>query len=347
MGNEEQTRVTIVDVARVAGVSPKTVSRVIRGNDYVSKVTSERVQEVIDRLGYRPNRAARSLVSSRSGVIGVIIPDINNPFFAEVVRGIEDTALQRDYNVLLFSTDTHLERERAAYRFMEENGVDGAIIDLPLIPTQELETVLHRQKAAILVDHPFISGATGVVRIDFYDAAFQAVKCLAAAGRRSLGYLSPPGHYYTFTERTRGIFDATAQMNLAIPPRRFGQCEANLEDSFRAARSLLTENPEIDGLICFNDVIGIGALEACDNLGIQVPEQVAIVGFDDIPLAALNRIALTTLRVPKREVGIQAMQMLLKHFDGIETPLEAVIRTEIVQRRTAPFIDPQTQGSIS
>src|SRR5579862_7419734 len=115
-----QSRATIVDVAREANVSPKTVSRVIRGDDYVSKETLERVQEVIDRLGYRPNRAARSLVSNRSGVIGVIIPDINNPFFSEVVRSIEDTAIQRDYNVLLFSTDVHPERERAAYRYLEE-----------------------------------------------------------------------------------------------------------------------------------------------------------------------------------------------------------------------------------
>ncbi len=346
MSNHEQTRVTIVDVAREARVSPKTVSRVIRGDDYVSRETLERVQEVIDRLGYRPNRAARSLVSNRSGVVGVIIPDINNPFFAEVVRGIEDTAIQRDYNVLLFSTDTHLERERAAYRYMEENGVDGIIIDLPLIPTLELEAVLHRHRNAVLVDHSFVSGASGVIRIDFYDAAIQAVQCLAAAGRRMLGYLSPPGYYYTYTERLRGIFDAAAQMNISIPPRRFGQCEASLEDSFRAARSLLLENPDIDGLICFNDVIGIGTLEACDGLGIRVPEQVAIIGFDDIRLARLNRISLTTMRVPKLETGIQAMQMLLNHIDGIEGPAEVVMPTELVQRRTTPRIEISVQESV-
>src|ERR1700690_1093325 len=128
MDRPDPTRVTIVDVAGEAQVSPKTVSRVIRGDGYVSKKTLERVQEGVERLGYRPNRAARSLVSNRSGVIGVVIPDINNPFFSEVVRGIEDTAIERDYNVLIFSTDTHLGRERAAYRYIEENGVDGIII---------------------------------------------------------------------------------------------------------------------------------------------------------------------------------------------------------------------------
>jgi LacI family transcriptional regulator len=334
MDKPDQTRVTIVDIAREAGVSPKTVSRVIRGDDYVSKETLERVQEVATRLGYRPNRAARSLVSNRSGVIGVVIPNINNPFFSEVVAGIEDTAIQRDYNVLLFSTDNHLERERDAYRYLEENGVDGIIIDLPLIPDSELETILYRQKAAILIDHPLVEGANGVVRIDFYDAAAQAVNHLVMAGRRHLAYLSPRGNYYTFTERIRGIHDAAAGANLSIPSNHFGQCNATLEDSFRAARTLLLEHPDIDGLICFNDIIGIGALEACDDLNIAVPDQVAIIGFDDISIAGLNRIALSTLRVPKRDIGVQAMQMLLDCLDGMEIPSEMVVRAELIQRRT-------------
>lgn len=336
MDRQDPARVTIVDVAREADVSPKTVSRVIRGDGYVSKETLERVQEVIDRLGYRPNRAARSLVSNRSGVVGVVIPDINNPFFSEVVRGIEDTAIQRDYNVLIFSTDVHLERERAAYRYLEENSADGIIIDLPLIPIPELETILYRHKIAVLIDHPPVQGAAGVVRIDFYSAAAEAVHTLVEAGRRKLGYLSPPGHYYTFTERIRGIFDAISRFNISIPPRRFGQCEASLEDSFRAARALFLQNPEMDGLICFNDIIAIGALEACDDLGIKVPDQMAIIGFDNIRLSALNRISLTTLHVPKLEIGIQAMQMLLDRLDGIEGPSEIVMQTQLIERRTTP-----------
>lgn len=334
MGKQDQTRVTIVDIAREVGVSPKTVSRAIRGDDYISQETLERIQEVVARLGYRPNRAARSLVSNRSGVIGVVIPSINNPFFSEVVRGIEDTAIQRDYNVLIFSTDSHRERERAAYRYLEENGVDGVIVDLPLIPEAELETILTRQKTAILIDHPLVEGATGVVRIDFYDAAVQAVNHLVEGGRRHLGYLSPPGEHYTFTERMRGISDAITGLGLSIPPNHFGQCHATLEDSFRAARALLLQNPDIDGLICFNDMIGIGALEACDDLGIRVPDKVAIIGFDDIPIAGLNRIALTTLSVPKIEIGIQAMQMLLDGLDDIESPAEIVVKTKLIQRRT-------------
>jgi LacI family transcriptional regulator len=338
MDRPESARVTIVDVAREAEVSPKTVSRVIRGDGYVSKATYERVQAVVERLGYRPNRAARSLVSNRTGVIGVVIPDINNPFFSEVVRGIEDTALERDYNVLHFSTAAQPERERAAYRYLEENSVDGIIVDLPLVPIPELESVLQRQKAAVLIDHPLIEGAAGVVRIDFYDAAVQAVNHLAAAGCRYLGYLSPPGKYYTFTERIRGILDAAAHLNVTIPPRCYGQCEATFEDSLRAARLLLTQNPQLDGLICFNDVIGIGALEACDELGIAVPDQVAIIGFDDIRLAGLKRIALTTLRVPKRDISIQATQMLLAAMDGAEAHHEVVIKTTLVQRQTTPSV---------
>lgn len=336
MDSLSQPKITIVDIAREANVSPKTVSRVIRGDDYVCQETQQRVQSVIDRLGYLPNRAARSLASNHSGMVGVVIPNINNPFFSEVVRDIEDTAIQRDYNVLLFSTDAHLERERVAYRYLEENGVDGIIIDLPLIPVAELETVLRRQKVAILIDHPLVKGATGVVRIDFYDAAIQAVNYLVAVGRCNLGYLSPTSQYCTFTERIRGIFDATTQLNISIPPHCFGECDATLEDSFRSARVFLQQNPQIDGLICFNDVIGIGALEACDDLGIEVPDQVAIIGFDDINLAGLNRISLTTMHVAKLDIGIQATTMVLNQLDNTEGPTEIVMKTELIQRRTTP-----------
>src|SRR5258708_16508947 len=206
MDKPGQTRVTIVDVAGEAEVAPKTVARVIRGDDYVSKETIERVQEVIGRLGYRPNRAARSLVSRRTGVIGVVIPDINNPFFSEVVRGIEDTAIERDYNVLLFSTAAHPERERAAYNYLEENSVDGIIVDLPLLPIDELNSLLHRQKVAVLIDHRLIEGAAGVVHIDFYDAAIQAVNCLVRAARRNHAHIIPQENHFLFSQAPPRLF---------------------------------------------------------------------------------------------------------------------------------------------
>jgi LacI family transcriptional regulator len=168
------------------------------------------------------------------------------------------------------------------------------------------------------------------------------VNNLVAAARHNLAYLSPPGHHYTYTERARGILDATALANVVIPPRRLFACGNTTRDSFYAARTLLTQNPEIDGLICFNDITAIGALEACDELGVPVPDQVAIIGFDDIPLAGLNRISLTTMRVPKSEIGAKAVQMLFRHMDQIAGPTEIVMKTELVQRRTTPRIHQST-----
>ena len=339
-----QARVTIVDVAREAGVSPKTVSRVMRGDGYVSEQTLQRIQSVIQRLGYRPNRAAQSLVSNRSGVIGVVIPDINNPFFPEVVRAIEDTALERDYNVLLFSTETRLDRERAAYQFLEDNRADGIIVYFPFLPDEELATILPRQKATILVDHVPFESATGTICVDFYDAAFQAVDALIRAGRRNISYFSPKDPYYTFTERVRGLRDATAFANIPIPPQRYWAGEGTIEDRFYIARAKLIEDPEVDSIICFNDLTAIAALEACDDLHISVPDQIAIIGFDDIQLSSLNRISLTTLRVPKREIGIKAVQMLFEHMDGVDSPREVIMKTEFIQRRTSPLPQAERVG---
>ncbi|MBX3080826.1 MAG: LacI family DNA-binding transcriptional regulator [Anaerolineae bacterium] len=342
MVRRNQTRVTIIDVAREANVSPKTVSRVMRGDGYVSEQTRQKIQSVIKRLGYRPNRAAQSLVSDRSGVIGVVIPDINNPFFPEVVRAIEDTALERDYNVLLFSTEARLDRERAAYQFLEDNRADGIISYFPFLPDSELATILSRQKATILVDHVPFEAATGIIRVDFYDAAVQAVNALVAAGRRNLCYFSPTESYYTFTERIRGIEDATALANISILPEHFWACGGSIEDRFQVARAKLLENPDIDGMICFNDVTAIAAMEACDDLHIPIPEQVAIIGFDDIQLSGLSRISLTTLRVPKAEIGVKAVQMLFDHMDGVDSPREIIMKTELIQRRSSP--PPQVGG---
>jgi LacI family transcriptional regulator len=341
-----QARVTIVDVAREAGVSPKTVSRVMRGDGYVSEQTLQKIQTVIDRLGYRPNRAAQSLVSDRSGVIGVVIPDINNPFFPEVVRAIEDTALERDYNVLLFSTETRLDRERAAYQFLEDNRAEGIIVYFPFLPDEELATILPRQKATILVDHVPFESATGIIRVDFYDAAFQAVNALVAAGRRNLCYFSPLDPVYTFTERVRGLKDATALANVPIPPERYWACEGSIEERFQVVRAKLLEDPEVDSIICFNDVTAIAVLEACDDLHIRVPDQVAIIGFDDIQLSGLRRIALTTLRVPKAEIGVKAVQMLFDHMDGVNSPREVIMKTEFIQRRTSPLPQPASINTV-
>lgn len=327
--------ITILDVAREAGVSTKTVSRVINNDGYVSTEKRERVRIAIDRLDYRPNRAARNLASNRSAVIGLLVPDVNNPYFPEVVHGVEDAARKRGYNVLLFNTESKVDQEREAFRFLEEHRVDGAIVNLPYIPREELEIVLSRQKASVVVDSYPVGKGVGNIRVDFYDAAVQAVHHLVRIGRTKLGYIGPIKAYYTFQERYRGIIAGLESAGVPVHPEYVMELQrTGIEDNYEGARALLTSHPEIDGLICFNDMVALGAIKACDDLGIAIPDQLALMGFDDIPFAGLSRISLTTMRVPKFEVGVKSVEMLLDRLNGITEPVEYILKTELVQRST-------------
>ncbi len=327
--------ITILDVAHEAGVSIKTVSRVINKNGYVSDEKRVRVQSAIDRLDYRPNRAARNLASNRSAVIGLLVPDVNNPYFPEVVLGVEDAARKQGYNVLLFNTESNMDQEREAFRFLEEHRVDGAIVNLPYIPREELAVVLGRQKASVVVDSYPVSDDVGNIRVDFYDAALQAVHHMASIGRRSIGYIGPIKAYFTFQERYRGIIAGLKAEGIPVHPEYFMELKrTSIEDNYEGARKLITDHPEINGLICFNDMVALGAMKACDDLGIAIPDQLALMGFDDIPFAGLSRISLTTMRVPKFEVGAKAVEMLLNRVNGITEPSEYILKTELVQRST-------------
>ncbi|MCC6805319.1 MAG: LacI family DNA-binding transcriptional regulator [Anaerolineae bacterium] len=338
---ESRKTVTILDVARAAGVSIKTVSRVINNDGYVSDEMRQRVQTVIDRLDYRPNRAARNLASNRSAVIGLLVPDVTNPYFPEVVRGVEDAALKKGYNVLLFNTQTNTDKERNAFRFLEEHRVDGAIIYLPYIPREELATVLSRQKASVVVDSYPLGKGAGSIRVDFYDAAEQAIRHLVSIGRRNIGYIGPIKKYYTFQERYHGMVAALEAEGIPVRPEYFVELQrASMEDHYAGTRTLLTEHPEVDGLICFNDMGALGAMKACDDLGVAIPERVALMGFDDIPFAGLSRISLTTMRVPKFEVGVKSFEMLLNRINGVTEPAEYIVRTELVQRNTTAISPP-------
>jgi LacI family transcriptional regulator len=332
--------ITILDVAREAGVSTKTVSRVINNDGYVSNEKRLRVQTAIERLDYRPNRAARNLASNRSAVIGLLVPDVNNPYFPEVVRGVEDAALKHGYNVLLFNTESNIHQEREAFRFLEEHRVAGAIVNLPYSPREELEVVLSRQNASVVVDSYPVGNGVGNIRVDFHDAAIQAVRHLVSVGRRRIGYIGPIKAYFTFQERYRGILAGLEAESVPFRPEYLMELHhTTMEDNYEGAITLVTAHPEIDGLICFNDMVALGAMKACDDLGIAIPDQIALMGFDDIPFAGLSRISLTTMRVPKFEVGVKSVEMLLNRINGVIEPVEYILKTELVQRSTTAVID--------
>ena len=325
---------TIIDVAKEAGVSPKTVSRVVTGNGYVSDKTLQRVKQAIDQLGYRVNRAAQRLVSDRSTIIGLIVPTVSNPFFPEVFASIQETALANDYTVSVFETLNQPDLERRAINLLNEHRAAGLIVYIPQLPDEELQNLLQHHSATVLIGHNSLRDVAGIVRVDLYDAAVQAVNHLVKIGRQHIAYLQSGinTHQHVNLERVNGLHAALDRHQLPIEPKYFVQCNGTMTDARHTIETLLKQYPEVDSIICHHDMLAYGALDACDSLNIPVPDQVAVVGFDDISLSSLQRISLTTLQFPKAEIGSQAVQMLVKRIGGDLSPMEVIFKTKLIQR---------------
>jgi LacI family transcriptional regulator len=330
-------RVTIADVAREAGVSTQTVSRVLNNKAEISPSTRELVAQVIERLGYRPNGLARGLASNRTLTIGLSVPDIANPFFPEIARGAEDVAQAHGYNVFLCNTGEDPRREAAALLSLEEKRVDGLIVCSPRLPDEQLLRALRAFPAVMLVNRRVKPEVAGTVLVNDAEGARQVVRHLLSRSRGALGFLAGPEASHSARERMRGAAEAMGEAGYDLAPGIVRRCPPTLEGGRSETHVLLGDGrSRVDGLVCYNDLVAVGALRACSELGLRVPEDVAVVGCDDIMLAGLVTPALTTLRVAKYDIGARAAKMLLDRIQGSDGLAEVALTPELVVRASAP-----------
>lgn len=330
-------RITMADVAREAGVSLMTVSRAINGKDGISETTRQRILDIIERLGYRPSEIARSLVTDRTGTVGLVVIDNSNPFFSEIARGVEHEAYAHGYNVFLCNTEEDMRRERAVLRSLEEKRVDGVIVCSSRLDPDLLFSALEPHDAVVLINRRLSESRFGVVVANDECGGRLVAKHLLSRGHREIGFLAGPERSYSGHLRAKGYRAALEAAGVASKPDRERRCLPIVESGREAAHDLLSHHPEITALFCYNDLSAVGALQACADLGRRVPGDVAIVGFDDIPLASLVTPALTTCHIPKYELGSQAMRLLLEHINGCGASCnDIVLEPELVIRASAP-----------
>jgi LacI family transcriptional regulator len=308
-------RITIKDIAREAGVSPQTVSRAINDKGEIRPETRARILRIADRLGYRPNSVARSLATQRTQNIGLVVPDVSNPFFAGVARGIQDVAHQHDYNVFLCNTDENVEREQSAIRSLEAQRVDGLLLCSSRLPERELLHLAARYQPLVLVNRCIAHPKTGCVLVDDAQAMQEAVQCLIDLGHRRIGLLAGPAKSHSGQQRTCGYHRALRASGLVAPPHWQIHCPPQVDGGRDAARELLERAPELTVIVAYNDLVAVGALRACADLALRVPEDCAILGCDDVLLAGLVSPPLTTIRIPTYELGRKAMGLLLQMMD--------------------------------
>lgn len=328
-------RVTMSDVAREAGVSLMTVSRVLNNKGDVSSETRQRVLDLIARLDYRPSGVARSLVTQRTSTIGLVVPDNANPFFSEVARGVEHAAYAQGYNVFLCNSDEDVQRERAVLRSLEEKRVDGLVLCSSRLEDDELRAVVARHRAVALVNRRLEGVAMALVDDEL--GGRMATEHLLRTGRRRVGFLTGPTASRSGRQRVTGYLAAFATASLPYSSAWMCPCAPTVEGGRQAARELIGAHPGLTALLCYNDLVAVGALQACAELHCAVPDQLAIVGFDDIPLAALVTPSLTTCRAPRYELGYEAMHLLLERINASPEQLgEVVLQPELIVRASAP-----------
>lgn len=325
-------RITLADVARRAGVSVMTVSRVVNDRPGVGPATRAAVRDAIEHLGYRPNVVARGLKVQRSRTLGLMVPDITNPYFPDIVRGAEDVAILHGMTLLLTNVIEDVDREVAGLEAFEERQVDGVIACSPRLDETRLGILLRRHRAAVIVNrraHPDVAGS---VRIDHEHGARLAVQHLLDLGRRRLAVVAGPADSHAGRERLLGIDREVRDAGLELPRTRIVHAPPTVEGGAEAARRLLDEGGGFDALVCFNDLVAAGALQAAAELGARVPDDVAVVGYDDIRFARMFTPPLTTVRAPTYDLGRHAATMLLDRMEGRGRGVDIVLQPELVVR---------------
>ena len=328
-------RITSRDVAAHAGVSQPTVSLVLSGNPRarVAAETRERVLQAARDLGYRPNLLARGLVSRRSYALGIIVPTLDNPFFTEIVSGAERVAAGEGYAVLL--CDARQTSARRHLEALQTRLVDGVVLDASAIGSLPPDALTGLN--AVVVDQP--DGRFPGVASDALQAGRLAAEHLLGLGHRALGFIGPATDSHTFRMRERGFFAALRAAGVEIPSHLWRRVAASVGGGREAMQELLAPSPRPTAVFCASDLIALGALKACLTAGVRVPEQLSLVGCDDIEIARIVTPELTTVRVPARGLGALAVRRLLQMIEGKKkSPAPKPLPVKLIVRgSTAPL----------
>ena len=334
------SRVSIKDIARQAGVSHSTVSRALSDSDLVSAQTKARIRHLASEMGYSPDAQARSLVRGRTMTIGVVVTIIADPFIAEVVQGIESTALDHNYSVILTSSSYEPEREIAAVDMLRSKRVDSVIVTSSRVGAVYLDHLERIDAPIVLINNnredtgPY----TFSITVDNPHGGCEATRHLIESGHRRIAYITGRGDHSSDAGRQEGYRQALAGSGIPFDPALILPGNGRSDGGERALATLIGLDSRPTAVFCYNDMTAIGLIRAAREAGLRIPEDLAVVGFDDIPFAAFAFPPLTTIAQPKFEMGKRAVEMaleLLKPSQAGAPASNVVFRGELIVRRSS------------
>lgn len=326
-------KVTIVQVAEKAGVSLGTVSRVLNNDVHVAPETRERVSAVVREMGYVANRQARGLKGSRTNIIGMLVPDLGTGYIGEIMRGVDTELGLHQLDLMLFTTHRTAAKEASYVANMAQGMVDGLLLVLPRNPADFIGTLTLRNFPFVLIDHQGTASPCPAVGATNWQGAYNATEYLIKLGHTRIGFITGSMDLGAAVDRLDGYKSALKKHHIPEDSRLIYHGTFFQPEGFAGASALMDLQDPPTAIFASNDVMAMGAMDAVRNRGLRVPEDVSILGFDDIPQAEVVRPALSTVRQPLRDMGAIATQMLVdklknpeKEMTRIELPTELIVR---------------------
>jgi DNA-binding LacI/PurR family transcriptional regulator len=339
---------TIDDVARRAGYSKATVSAVLNDLDTVRESTREKIKAVMEELNYRPRTSARNGFKPGSArTLGLIIKEVNNPYYAEIIAGARAYAYDKGYTVLTASSEGDYEAEKDIVEVLKAKDVDGLIV-IPLIGAKTdlsyLFDLMRRNFPFVLLEEIWGVQAS-VIDVNNVDASKKAVQYLIEQGHTRIVHFAGPEYSMHTRERIEGLRRAYSESHLIFDDQMIVPGGAYLEDGYRQGLEFIRQNRERlpTAITCYNDLVALGLMRALAELGVRVPDEVSVIGYDDIDILDYLPLPLTTMRVPKSEMGRRAAEMLIEHIESNKKlpPRKIYLEAELVIRKSTRAIAQQ------
>lgn len=322
---------TIVDVAKLAGVTPTTVSRVINNRGYISEKTRNKVYEAMDELGYQPNEIARSLTKQKSNTIGIIVPHIAHPYFAKLISNLENEASKKDYKVILCNSKEKAEKEKQYLDMCKSNRVAGIVLCSGNVESNKINT---GDIPVVLLEKNFEEGKLGI-QCDNYQGGRLATEHLIECGCKKLLHFSGViDEEMPADNREKAFIDVCNKNNIEYYIKKFDVNIYNQMNYYEAIKDTLTEIKEIDGVFASSDLIAAQVIQVCNELNIKIPQDVKLVGFDDVEISKLTTPTITTIRQPIKEMAKLAVDLIDAKYNNVEIDKQIIVPVELVVRNS-------------
>ena len=326
---------TIVDVARLAGVTPTTVSRVINNRGYISEKTKKRVHEVMDELGYQPNEIARSLTKQKSNTIGVIVPHISHPYFAKLISNLENEAAKKDYKIILCTSKEKAEKEKQYLDMCKSNRVAGIIICSGNVESNKINT---GGIPVVLLEKNFEEGKLGI-QCDNYQGGKLATEHLIECGCKKILHLSGViDEEMPADNREKAFIDVCSKNEIEYFIKKYDIDTYNQMNYYDYIKAALNEIEGVDGIFASSDLIAAQVIQVCNEIKIRIPEDIKLVGFDDVDISQLTTPRITTVHQPIKEMARLSIELINAKYNNIEVnektilPIKLIIRDSTVNK---------------